>query len=62
MAEMVLTDAINMNAAILTDPEVAGIVKAFMENLENEVTEKIMEETIKETSDVEVKVGQVIES
>ena len=62
MAEMVLTDAISMNAAILTDPEVAGIVKAFMENLENEVTEKILEETIKETSDVELKVGQVIES
>ena len=45
-AEMVLTDAIDMQAAILTDPETAGILKAFMEELDSEVTEKIMEEAI----------------
>ena len=56
MAEMVLTNAIDMQAAILTDPEVGGIVKAFMEKFENEVSERILEEMIKETSDVEVKV------
>ena len=60
MAEIVLTDAIDMQAAILTDPEVAGIVKAFMNEFENEVADKIVKEQIEETWDIEVQVNQVI--
>ena len=59
MSEMVLTDAIDMMAAILTDPEVTAIVNAFMNELENEVAEKIMKESIDEASYVEVAVSQV---
>ena len=59
MSEMVLTDAIDMMAAILTDPEVTAIVNAFMNELEDEVAEKIMKDSIDEASYDEVAVSQV---